>query len=73
MPGSSTLENILVALASVAPLAVWPMLPLLALCYVRQHLPGCQMRPAFALHKSEEDELERALKLLERVQARWRA
>ena len=69
MSGLSSGVNISVALG-IAPLALWPVLPLLMLCYVRLLLLSRRMRPAFALGKSEEEELERSAKLLDRIRGR---
>jgi hypothetical protein len=48
-------------------LALWSVLPLLIVCYVRQSLIARRMRPTFALRKSETDELDRAYRLFGRV------
>jgi hypothetical protein len=63
-------EDISIALADVSLLALWLVLPALMLCYVRQWLLARLIRPAFALRKSEEDELDRAVRLFARVQGR---
>jgi DnaJ-domain-containing protein 1 len=72
MSGLSSGVNISVALG-IAPLALWPVLPLLMLCYVRLLLLTRRMRPAFALGKSEEEELERSAKLLDRIRGRLKS
>jgi DnaJ domain len=48
-------------------LALWPVLPVLIVCYVRQFLIARRTRPVFALRKSEADELHRARRLFDQV------
>jgi DnaJ domain len=48
-------------------LALWPVLPVLIACYVRQLLIARRTRPVFALRKSEADELHRARRLFGQV------
>jgi hypothetical protein len=45
---------------NVVLLALWPVLPVFAICYARQFLIARRTRPVFALRKSEADELHRA-------------
>jgi DnaJ domain len=59
--------NISTMLINAVLLALWPVLPLLIVCYVRQSLIARRMRPTFALRKSETDELDRAYRLFGRV------
>ncbi len=60
-------ENISVMLLNAASLALWPVLPVLIVCYVRQSLIAHRMRPTFALRNSETNELDRAYRLFGRV------
>jgi len=60
-------ENISVMLLNAALLALWPVLPVLIVCYVRQSLIAHRTRPTFALRNSETDELDRAYRLFGRV------
>jgi hypothetical protein len=57
-------------LLNTALLALWPVLPLLVVCYIRQFLLALRTRPIFALRKSEADELHRARRLFGKVCAR---
>ncbi len=52
---------------NAALLALWPVLPMLIVCYVRQSLIVRRTRPTFALRKSETDELDRARRLFGQV------
>ena len=54
-------------LLNAALLALWPVLPVLIVCYLRQSLIAHRMRPTFALRNSETDELDRAYGLFGRV------
>jgi hypothetical protein len=54
-------------LLNAALLALWPVLPVLIVCYLRQFLIISRMRPVFALRKSEADELHRARRLFGQV------
>ena len=60
-------ENISMMLLNAALLALWPVLPVLIVCYIRQSLIARRMRPTFALRKSETDELDRAHRLFGRI------
>jgi hypothetical protein len=64
-PGSS--EEISLALINAALLLLWPVLPGLLIGYARQALAARQIRPQFALRKSETLELDRAVQLYEKV------
>jgi DnaJ domain len=64
-PGSS--EEFSVALINAVLLALWPVLPGLLLGYARQALMARNIQPQFALRKSEMLELDRAVRLHERV------
>jgi DnaJ domain len=55
------------ALVNAALLALWPVLPGLLFGYVRQALAVRHTRPEFSLRKSEALELDRAVRLYERV------
>jgi hypothetical protein len=63
-------ENISVMLLNAALLALWPVLPVLIVCYARQFLIARRTRPIFALRKSEADELHRARRLFGQVRDR---
>jgi DnaJ domain len=63
-------ENISVMSLNAALLALWPVLPVFVICYVRQFLIARRTRPVFALRKSEADELHRARRLFGRVRER---
>ena len=54
-------------LLNAALLALWPVLPMLIICYVRQSLIARRTRAVFALRKSEADELDRARRLFGQV------
>ncbi len=54
-------------LLNAAVLALWPVLPMLIVCHVRQFLIAFRTPAAFALRKSETDELNRAHRLFARV------
>jgi hypothetical protein len=54
-------------LLNAALLALWPVLPMLIICYVRQSLIARRTRAVFALRKSETDELDRARRLFGQV------
>ena len=57
-------------LLNAALLALWPVLPVLIVCYARQFLIARRTRPVFALRKSEADELHRAHRLFGEVRER---
>lgn len=56
-------EELWVGLANAALLALWGVLPILLLAYVRHSLAAKHIRPEFSLRKSEANELNRALRL----------
>jgi hypothetical protein len=60
-------NDITMTLLNAALLALWPVLPVLIVCYVRQFLIAHRTRPVFALRKSEADELNRARRLFGQV------
>jgi DnaJ-like protein len=60
-------DIISVMLLNAALLALWPVLPVLIVCYVRQLLIARRTRPVFALRRSEANELQRAWQLFGRV------
>lgn len=64
-PGSS--QEFSLALVNAFLLALWPVLPGLLLGYIRQALAVRHARPEFSLRKSEALELNRAMRLYERV------
>jgi len=67
-PGSS--EEFSLALVNALLLALWPVLPALLLGYARQASAARQLRPEFSLRKSEILELDRAVRLYEKVSQR---
>ncbi len=70
-PGSS--QEVSLALVNALMLALWPVLPGLLLGYARQALAVRHARPDFSLRKSEALELDRAVRLYERVRRRIKA
>ena len=58
------------ALVNAVLLALWAALPGLILGYVRQVLAARNIRPQFALRKSEISELDRAVALYDQVSRR---
>ncbi len=60
-------ENLSTMLLNATLLALWPVLPVLIVCYARQWMIACRTRPSFALRKSETSELDRAHRLFGRV------
>jgi len=60
-------ENLSAMLLNATLLALWPVLPVLIVCYARQWMIACRTRPSFALRKSETSELDRAHRLFGRV------
>src|SRR4029077_15611419 len=54
-------------LLNAALLALWPVLPMLIICYVRQSLIAPRTRAVFSLRKSGTDELARARRLFGQV------
>jgi hypothetical protein len=60
-------EIISMMLLNAALLALWPVLPVLIVCYLRQFLVARRTRPVFTLRKSEADELHRARRLFDQV------
>lgn len=67
-PGSS--QEFSLALVNAVLLALWPVLPGLLLGYARQALAVRHARPDFSLRKSEELELDRAVRLYEGTRCR---
>jgi hypothetical protein len=59
-----------VELVNALLLALWVTLPGLALCYTQQSLAARRMRPEFSLRKSEATELDRAVRLYDKVRRR---
>jgi hypothetical protein len=57
-------------LVNAVLLALWAALPGLILAYIRQVLAARKIRPEFALHKSENSELDRAVALYDQVRRR---
>ena len=60
-------SDIPMTLLNAALLALWPVLPMLIICYVGQSLIARRTRAVFALRKSETDELDRARRLFGQV------
>lgn len=60
-------NDIPMTLLNAAVLALWPVLPMLVVCCVRQFLIARRTPAVFALRKSETDELDRADGLFVRV------
>jgi hypothetical protein len=60
-------NDIPMTLLNAAVLALWPVLPMLIVCYVRQFLIGRRTPAVFALRKSETDELDRPHRLFAQV------
>jgi ABC-type multidrug transport system fused ATPase/permease subunit len=58
------------AILNAVLLALWAVLPVLAVAYVRQYLLAPRRRPEFMLQKSERSELKRAVELYARVHHR---
>src|SRR5215469_3749524 len=58
------------AIVNAILLALWAVLPVLAVAYVRQHLLAPRRRPEFMLQKSERSELKRAVALYAQVRHR---
>jgi DnaJ-domain-containing protein 1 len=63
-------SELLLLLVNVVTLALWTALPALLLAYGRQSVAMRHMRPEFSLRPSEAAELDRAVRLYERVRLR---
>jgi len=70
---SASSGQISLALVNAALLALWPVLPGLLFGYLRQAAAVRRLRPAFALRKSETQELRRAVQLYGQVRERLTA
>jgi DnaJ domain len=63
-------DNFSIAVANAVLLAAWPVLPLLLLGYMRESLLARRIRLEFALRRFESIELDRAIKLRNRLSQR---